>query len=170
MKKINLEEYKTYLVTVYNYECDNNKINIEKRKDLLDSKYKNEYLESIINGTYSFVDKIMIMYMNNELEYIKIPLKEEPDISYIYLNLTGGWMSDTVVRDSENNFYSIGLLKKIFGDFFYIEPNKIEITEEWDGDDDFCTLTEIPSSYLYIQCKKEIINDVKKKLVRTTET
>ena len=169
MKKIDSEQYKNYLINSYKHECDNNVTSRQKRKELLNSKYNNEYLENIIFGTYNFVDKIITMYKDNKFEYIKIPLKEEPDISYINLNLTGGWMSDTVVSDSENNFYSIGLLKEIFGDYFYIEPNKIEITEEWDGDEDFLTLTEIPSSYLYIQCKKEIINDVKKKLVRTIE-
>ena len=168
MEKIDLEQYKNYLINNYTHKCDDNEISKQKRIEILNNKYKNEYLESIITGTYNFARKIITSYNSNESEYIEIPLQEEPHIEYIYLNLTGGWMSDTIVKDSENNFYSIGLLKKIFGNFFYIEPNKIEITEEWDEDEDFSTLTEIPSYYLYIQCKKEIINDVKKKLVRTT--
>lgn len=70
-------------------------------------------------------------------------------------------MSDMVVNDSDNNFYSISLLKKIFGPFFHIEPCKIQFSEEVNGDDDFSIISEIPSYYLYIQCKKEAIDNVR---------
>lgn len=97
MEKIDLEQYKNYLINNYTHKCDDNEISKQKRIEILNNKYKNEYLESIITGTYNFSRKIITSY-NNESEYI-----------------------------------------------------------------------EIPSYYLYIQCKKEIINDVKKKLVRTTD-
>jgi len=170
MDRINIEEYKFYLINKYRYECDNNEIQREKRLSLLNKLYKDEYLESIIIGTYNFANKIIEMSENNYNGYIEIPLENEPKIIDIFLNLTGGWMSDTIVSDSENNFYSIGLLKQIFGKFFYIEPNRVEFTEELDEDDDFSILSEIPSYYLYIQCKKEVIDNAKKtKVLRITK-
>jgi len=170
MDKFSLEEYKYYLVNSYKHECDNNEILRQKRFSLLNNKYGNEYLENIIIGTYNFVNKIIEISGNYYYGYIKIPLENEPDITYIDLNLTGGWKSDTIVRDSENNFYSIDLLKKIFGYSFSIEPCKIEITEEYHEYGDFSILSEIPTYYLYIQCKKEIIDNVKdEKILRITK-
>lgn len=163
---INLEEYKDYLVDKYRHECDNNETQRQKRLSLLNSKYKNEYLENIIISTYNFANKIIEMSENNYYGYIEIPLESEPNITYIELNLTGAWMSDTIVRDSKNNFYSIGLLMKIFGNFFLINPCKVEINEEIDEDDDFLIVSEIPSYYLYIQCKKEIIENAKIKVLK----
>ena len=107
------------------------------------------------------------MSENNYHGFLEFPLEREPKIIYIELNLTGGWMSDTIVSDSESNFYSIGLLRKIFGPFLTIEPCKVELVEEFVDYDDFSILSEIPSYSLYIQCKKEIIESAKvvKKLV-----
>ncbi len=165
MECINLEEYKKYLVNNYRHECDNNEKSINKRISLLNKKYNDEYLESIINGTYTFANKIVEISEKDYYGYIKQPLQIEPDIVYIDLDLTGGYKSDTIVSDSENDFYSIGLLEEIFGNLFIIDPCKIEITEEFEGDDDFLIMSEIPTYYLYIQCKKEIIDNAKKKLI-----
>jgi len=82
---------------------------------------------------------------------------------YIDLNLRGGWWSDIIVNDSDNNFYSVELVKEIFGPYFSIEPDKIEFYDEIDEDDDLCIVSKIPNYYLYIQCKKEIIEEVKKR-------
>jgi len=162
MEQINIEEYKSYLVNKYKHECDNIETQRIKRMYLLNNKYNNEYLEKIILGTYKFIKKIIEIAENDYFGYIKIPLETEPNIKYIDLNLTGAWMSDIIVSDSDNNFYSVGLLKKIFSDFIYIEPCKIEIDDEMDEYNDFSILSEIPSYYLYIQCRKEIVEEVKK--------
>lgn len=161
MKQICLNEYKEYLVNSYKHECDNNEIEKNKRFVLLSNKYTDEFLVDIIIGTYSFVNKIITISENDYYGYIRIPLESEPDINFIELDLTGGWMSDTIVKDSDNNFYSLGLLRKIFGDLFIVEPCKVEISEEFDEGDDISILSEIPSYYLYIQCKKEIIDKVR---------
>lgn len=160
MKQITLNEYKFYLVSKYKYNCDNTEEKIIQRKNLLNYKYKNEFLESVIIGTYNFVNKILEISTNNYPGYIRIPLETEPDITYINLDLSGGWKSDTIVKDN-NNFYSIGLLEKIFGQYFSIEPCEVELTEDIDENDDFTIVSEIPSYYLYIQCKKEIIDNVR---------
>lgn len=161
MKQICLNEYKEYLVNSYKHECDNNEIEKNKRFVLLSKKYTDEFLVDIIIGTYSFANKIITISENDYYGFIRIPLESEPDIKFIELDLTGGWMSDTIVKDSDNNFYSLGLLRKIFGDLFIIEPCKVEISEEFDEGDDISILSEIPSYYLYIQCKKEIIDAVR---------
>lgn len=162
MDKIDLEQYKNYLLNCYKHEYDNNENKRQERIQLLNNKYKDEYLESIIVGTYNFVNKIIDISENNYNGYIKIPLYTEPDIIYIDLDLAGGWMSDTIVSDSENNFYSVSLLKKIFGERFHIEPCQIDFTREINEEEDFSIVSEIPSYYLYIQCKKEIIDNARK--------
>lgn len=170
MDRISVEEYKYFLVDKYNWEYDNNEAQRQKRLALLNSRYSHEYLEQIIIGTYDFANKIIEMYENNYYGYIKLPLENEPQITHIDLSLMGGWKSDIVVRDSLNNFYSVRLLKKIFGERFYIKTCEIEIDEELDEDDDISILSEIPSYYLYIQCKKEIIDNVKnEKVLRITK-
>lgn len=170
MDKISLEEYKYYLVTKYRYACDNNEVQRQKRASLLNSQYNNEYLDSIIEGTYNLVNKIIKMSESNNYSFIEIALEHEPKIKYIDLNLTGGWWSDIVVSDSDNNFYSIGLLKKIFGPLFGIDPCKVEFTDQWDEDDDFSILSQIPSYSLYIQYQKEIIENLKnEKVLRITK-
>jgi len=165
MEQITLEEYKCYLINKYSYEIDNSELRRLRRMNLLNSNYKDEYLESVIIGTYNFINKIIEIYENNYFGYIKIPLEMEPVITDINLNLVGGFISDTVVSDSDNNFYSIGLLKKVFGSFFYIDPCMIEFYEEIDDEDGLYIVSEIPTYYLYIQCEKRIIDSVKNEKV-----
>lgn len=170
MDRISVEEYKFFLVDKYDWEYDNNEAQRQKRLALLNSKYSREYLEEIIVGTYDFANKIIEMYDDNCHGYIKLPLECEPNVTHIDLNLMGGWKSDIIVMDSLNNFYSVRLLKKIFGNGFHITPNMIEVDEELYEDDDFSILGEIPSYYLYIQCKREIIDSVKnEKVFRITK-
>ena len=165
MEQITLEQYKKYLVSRYNWECDNTEQGRLKRMSLLNHRYTDEYLKNIVIGTYNFVNKIIEKYEKIYWNSITIPLEKEPNIGHIELNLSGGWWSDTIVSDSDNNFYSIGLVEKIFGPHFIIEPNRIEFYEEIDEDDDLCIVSEIPTYYLYIQCKKDIIKEVKTKIL-----
>ena len=165
-----LEEYKEYLVSKYMAEYDNNEIQRQKRWELLNRKYSDEYLESILEGTSSFIKKIIELSNNNYCGYIEIPLEYEPSITYIDLNLMGGWSSYKIVKDSNNNFYSIGLLKKVFGGLFIIDPCKVGLDEELDEDEKISILSEIPSYSLYIQCEKEIIDSVKEtKVLKITK-
>ena len=166
MEQINLEQYKKYLVSKYSWECDNTEQERLKRMTLLNHRYTDEYLENIIIGTYNFVNKIIEKYENIYWNSITIPLEKEPNISHIELNLHGGWWSDTIVSDSDNNFYSIGLVEKIFGPHFIIEPNRVEFYEEIDEDDDLCIVSEIPTYYLYIQYPKDIIKEAKTKKLK----
>ncbi len=161
MERISLDEYKDYLINSYRHECDNNDFGRSKRRVLLSKSYTDDYLESVINGTYDLVDKIFDLSEENYHGFIEIPLDSEPDVHFLSLNLTGGWMSDTIVKDSDNNFYSIGILRKVFGYMFIIEPGKVEFYEELDEDDDFSIVSEIPSYSFYFQCSKEDIDKAK---------
>lgn len=160
MEKISLEEYKKYLINCYKYEFDNNEKQRLKRLEILNKKYNDEFLNNVLDGTHKFIEKIIECSENDYYGYISIPLECEPDITYIDLDLVGGCKSDTIVSDSDNNFYSVDLLKEIFGNFI-INPGRDECAEEIEGDDDFCVMSFIPSYYLYIQCKKEVIDKVK---------
>ena len=131
---------------------------------MLEKTFNEEYLENVLEKTYEFVDKILEMSSDNYKGYIEIPLEYETKIIYINLDLTGGWKSDTLFLDSDGNFYSECLLKKIFGPYFYIDPCKTEFIEEMIEEEDIDILSEIPTYSLYIQCKGEIIDEVREKL------
>ena len=64
MEQITLEQYKKYLVSRYNWECDNTEQGRLKRMSLLNHRYTDEYLENIVIGTYNFVNKIICPYNN----------------------------------------------------------------------------------------------------------
>ena len=167
MDRISLDSYKKYLIDHYKYECDNNEICRQRRKDSLERQYTDELLNSIIDGTYRFIDKILELSSSDYPGYIEIPLDFEADISYLFLNLTGGWMSDTIVRDSDGNFYSVGLIRCAFGPYFIIEPSKVKYNEEEDIiDEDTFILSEIPNYSLYIQCNKDILDSVRQKEIK----
>ena len=56
---ITLNEYKNHLVSVYNWPIDNTEVEIEKRRIHLNQNYEDEYLEKIINDTYSFIKDVL---------------------------------------------------------------------------------------------------------------
>ena len=70
-------------------------------------------------------------------------------------------MSDTIIKDTDNNLYSIRLVRQIFGSNFIIEPCMIDIIETWEEDDEFAIMSEEHLYYLYIQCKKEVLDNVR---------
>lgn len=161
MKIYDLEHYKEYLINYYYYECDNNEDAIFYRKELLAKMYSDDYLKNVIFQTYNFVNKLLQISKDDYYGYIKIQLESEPNINYVSLNITGGHFSDTIVNDSNGNLYSIFLLKEIFGNRFIIDPCHNDFSYEVEEDNDFCMLSEIPFYFLYIQCEKEIIDEVR---------
>lgn len=154
-----MEEYKELLIKTFVHECDNNELMINIRRNILNNKYNDEYLQNIINGTQDFINKIINITSNNYFGYISIPLKSEPYIESIYL--TDGCQVDEIVKDSNNNFYSIRIFKKIFGDAFKIISNKIGLVDDIVEEDGIFIVGFIPLYCLHIQCKKEIIDNVK---------
>lgn len=166
MNLISLEDYKIYLIEKYRYEYDNNEAMQRKRCGLLNKNYSDEYLQSIICGTDKFINKIFDLSSDDYVGFIERELECEPEITYINLDLIGGWMSDTIVKDSDDNFYSMGLVRRIFGNMFIIDPEKVDVEEKLFDDGDICIGSEIPSYSLYIQCEKKYIEEAKTKYLK----
>lgn len=163
MNLFDLDTYKEFLVASYRHKCDDSEVMRNKRRLLLLERYDDDYLQSILEGTESFIIKLLEMSENDYPGFFNIQLQNEPTIKMINLDLTGGWMSDTIVLDSENNHYSVNVLEQVFGRFFSIEPSRIEYDEEVDEDDDFCIVSEIPTFSTYIQCSKKSLESVREK-------
>ena len=55
---ITLEEYKMYLINSYVYEIDNTDKKRQERKNYLEEKYKDVYINKIIEDTYKIIELI----------------------------------------------------------------------------------------------------------------
>lgn len=141
----NLENYKNYLIGVFHYEIDNNETSENKRRKVLNNHYGDEQLQKIIDDTLSFSIYLLECNLQNETRWCDIDLLEDAD--YIFLNLTGGWFSDTLYKinckDSEITI-SRYLLKRFLGNDFKIYEDSYG-EETSDVDDDF----EIYNEYYY---------------------
>ena len=130
---ITLEEYKEYLISVYRYEIDNTEENIIKRKNNLKKEYDDNFLRKIIIDTYKFIREIL------SSETIKHGFcsfdLEDDNTSYIYLDLVGGYNSDTIFSDSNGKLISKYILSKVFGDYFIIDVKEELIDYETEDED-----------------------------------
>ena len=154
---ITLEEYKDYLISVYKYEIDNSLEKRNQRKEYLSKQYSDAYLNKIIIDTLKISNEII---EHKELNYYLIKLKESYCMKTISLNLCGGWHSDMIYEDENNNLISEHILKQIFGKTTIIEIEEKEY--EFDsGDDDILSFDY--EYFLYLQN----INSIdRKKLVK----
>ena len=110
---ITLEEYKEILANHFIHNQDNNLIKLNERKKYLSEHYSDEYLNKIISDTYQFIEDVL----NNEMiekDYFSMSLSNNP-IGDIFLNLVGGWNSDTLYFDSCGRIISNRILKSVFG-------------------------------------------------------
>ena len=119
---INLEEYKNVLVNIYRYEIDNSESKREERKELLNKRYSDEYLNKIITDTYNVIKSIFDISDNG---YCDISMDDDTTC-YISLNLTGGYSSDILYIDSYGNIISRYILKETFGNLLSISVKEIE--------------------------------------------
>ena len=160
---ITLEEYKEILANHFIHNQDNNLIKLNERKKYLSEHYSDEYLNKIISDTYQFIEDVL----NNEMiekDYFSMSLSNNP-IGDIFLNLVGGWNSDTLYFDSCGRIISNRILKSVFGLQTTIFL-KEEIVEVFDED----IITEYPIYQLYMQhfpkdldrIREEIFGNVKK--------
>ncbi len=153
---ISLTEYKQHLINVCHWPIDHDIAEIEKRKNIMNKRYSDEYLEKIISDTYSFIYYVL------ESETIKSGyfLKEIDDdtTTYIDLNLHGGWHSDTLfVDDTSGRIISEYLMKQVFGSNFSIYVNYDEIEDTSDED----ILSYYYRYYIYMQGFPENIDETK---------
>ena len=131
---ITLKEYKRYLIEQYHYEEDNTPEKKEERRQILERKYSDEVLNSIINNTYLFIKDVLDeAYIEDGYDYHKIPVKEDTT-SHISLGLAEGYHSDTLYRDNKGRTISKYVAKQFFGGYFYIdlleEEREIETDDE----------------------------------------
>ncbi len=160
---ITLEEYKEILANHFIHNYDNNLIKLNERKKYLSEHYSDEYLNKIISDTYQFIEDVLSNEMI-EKDYFSMSLSNNP-VGDIFLNLVGGWNSDTLYFDSYGRIISNRILKSVFGLQTTIFL-KEEIVEVFDED----IITEYPIYQLYMQhfpkdldrIRKDIFGNVKK--------
>lgn len=162
---IGLIDYKNYLINKYSYEIDNNDIKRNNRKQHLIKYYSDEYLEKIINDTYSVIREI---FDRENQEYFNIKLYDYNNVAYVSLNLHGGWFSDRLYIDSNNRIISEYILKHIFGNKICIFVNEEEYRfDSCDPDivsfnyENFLILQNFPDNMSEI--KKNLFDDPKVK-------
>ncbi|MBR4178257.1 MAG: hypothetical protein IKR57_02780 [Bacilli bacterium] len=160
---ITLDEYKKHLVGVYKYEIDNTKAKIYNRKDILGKTLNDFQLQRIINDTYDFIKDVLSCDTINR-DYCKFEL-EDDTTSYIYLNLVGGYNSDTLYKDFKNRTISKYIVKHVLGDRLYIGIEEEEIERI---DDDLIYFDY--RYYLYMQGFPDDIDDLKNKLFGKTKS
>lgn len=118
----NLNNYKKQLINKYSYEIDNNEVAKTKRAEYLKQHYSDEFLQTIIDDTQHFVLTLIENNLNNHVGYAEIDLLKNAE--FIFLNLIGGWFSDTLFTlecGSDEKVISLHLLKKFLGPSFRIE-------------------------------------------------
>ena len=128
---ISFEEYKKHLINAYAYEIDNTDRGREARKKELEKKYGDFQLMRIVNDTYSFI--LSVLHSDTiDHGYFKFPIDYDTT-DYIYLDLTGGYHSDTLFMDSRKRVISKWILKQVFGPYLTVEVR--EEAREFEEDD-----------------------------------
>lgn len=131
----NFEQYKKYLIDYYVYDRDNGEIARNERKNILEARYPDEYLQEIINNTIEF----LIQFIENNLGKRYCHIEIVGDEHFVFTNCTGGWPPDTYIPIQLNNqttMISEHLLNKFLGKSFRIERYTEEF-ELYEEDDDF---------------------------------
>ena len=156
---VTLNEYKNKLVNTYNWPIDNNETEKAKRKELLDKRYPDEYLERIIADTNNFAidllssDMINYMYYKEEIE--------DDTTTYIRLNLHGGWASDVLFIDDKGRIISQNILRQLLGNSIKIEIIYEEIEDNTNDD----ILSCYYRYYIYITGFSAKIDEIKDKIL-----
>lgn len=162
----NLERYKEHLVSVYHYKMDNNEVSKNKRIQNLKNHYGDECLQRIINDTQAFIIYLLENNLTNETHICDIDLLEDPD--YIFLNLVGGWFSDTLYKlniNGDDKIISRYLLKKFLDKKFRIEEDS-RCETSLDEDDYYAIYSEYFYPFIRIigdfQKEHEKLEELKK--------
>jgi len=140
-----LNNYKKQLIDKYVYEIDNNEVAKTKRTEYLKQHYSDEFLQTLIHDTQDFIITLIENNLSNHVGYAEIDLLK--DAEFMFLNLIGGWFSDTfftVECESGEKIISLHLLKQFLGTSFRIEDD-YRGEDAVDEDDDFA----IYNTYYY---------------------
>jgi len=156
--EITLNQYKEHIINNYHYEIDNSPSKREERKQRLEKIYSDEELTKIIKDTYDFLKDVLNSESVIYDGYSKIPI-EEDTTSYISLNLTGGYHSDTLFKDDKGRIISKYIARQFVGDYFYIDV----ISEEREFEDDDIVGVDV-DYYLYMQNFPKNTNSLRREL------
>ncbi len=112
---ITLEKYKNYLINYCESICDDTELRRGWRREALEEKYSDEYLQKVVDGSFAFLEDIFSSETLSE-DYCEFSL-DENTTEVISLNLIGGVFSDTLFTVSDKTI-SKHILKEIFGEKF----------------------------------------------------
>ena len=153
---ISLDEYKKMLIGYYRYECDNDLEKIELRKKELAKKYSDEYLNKIIEDTYNVIKVIFEKQPNSFIIEM-----DDDTITYVNLNLIGGYFSDRLYIDPYGKIISESILKKVFGSQLAV----VVMDEELEIEDADSDIVSFDYKYLlYLQGFPENMEGIRKRL------
>ena len=156
---ITLDEYKEYLINFYRSEIDSGENKKMERKDYLSSHYSDQYLQKIIDDTYSFINDILSMDTIKD-GYCVVGANENSLTTTINLSITGGGPSDDIYIDLNGRYISSRLLNKVFGNSFVVFLKVDEI--EYDVDEDILGVTY--NYYIQMQNFPINLDEIKEEL------
>lgn len=155
---VTLDEYKEYLINFYRWDIDSSKEMKKDRTETLEKRYPDQYLQKIIDDTYSFIKDIFASDTVKK-DYCKFEVGENSSSS-ISLGIHGGGYSDTIYIDLQDRNISERILHKVFGNHFIIWLQCEE--EEYDAGDD---ITGVRCYYsLRMQNFPDNMDEIKEKL------
>ena len=125
---VTLDEYKEYLISFYRWNIDSSEEMKNKRAETLARKYSDQYLQKVIDDTYSFIEDI---FASDTIErgYCTVEVDETSAISSICLGIHGGGDADRIYVDFQDRNISSYILHKVFGKKFssYLKIDEIEL-------------------------------------------
>ena len=161
---ISLTEYKQYLISVCHGPIDHYIAEIEKRKNIMNKRYSDEYLEKIISDTYSFIYDVLESETFKDGYFEKAI--DDDTTSYIDLNLSGGAYSDTLfVDDNTGKIISRYLIRQVLGKdlMIYIKIEEIEDTSDEN------ILSYYDRYYIYLQGFPKNLDNIKEDLFKKSK-
>ncbi len=155
---ITLNEYKKALIDFYRYQIDSTSEKRKEREFHLKRQFSDETLNKIIHDTYSFAKDVV---NSNTVKYNYCSFDIEDDNTFgIFLNISGGGGSDYIYKDSKSRLISDSILRKIFGNSFFIEVKVDEVERECEED----VLSFDYHYRLYMQGFPKNIDEIKEEL------
>lgn len=149
------------------YRWERDEAEIARRREMLSIIYSDEYLLNIIKNTEEFIYYLIAkmeqenkVFENNIYDYIELEDERATNImNDLYLNLGGGWPSDTFFYLVIGKLISMRLLHKFFSNF-HIECT-CEETEVFNEEEQAGHIEE--SYFFYISGPLDKFNELKEK-------
>lgn len=132
---VTLDEYKESLINFYRWDIDSSKEMKKDRAETLERRYPDQYLQKIIDDTYSFIKDIFASDTVKD-GYCTVEMDENSSLhSSISLGIHGGGYSDRIYTDFQGRNISNYILHKVFGREFSSDLETHEIVMEPDEND-----------------------------------